>query len=58
MRLACIRQRHMSQRRMILSIGVIEFIDAFNKVGAVRKKKDELHKLAEANRGFSHYRWW
>ena len=35
-----------------------EFIDAFNKVGAVRKKRDELHKLAEANRGFSHYRWW
>ena len=35
-----------------------EIVDAFNKVGTVRKKRDELHKLAEANRGFSHYRWW
>jgi small subunit ribosomal protein S7 len=35
-----------------------EIIDAFNKVGVARKKRDELHRLAEANRGFSHYRWW
>ena len=35
-----------------------EIIDAYNKTGVVRKKRDELHKLAEANRGFSHYRWW
>ena len=37
---------------------VIELIDAFNKVGSVKQKRDELHQLAEANRGFSHYRWW
>lgn len=35
-----------------------EIMDAYNKTGVVRKKRDELHKLAEANRGFSHYRWW
>jgi small subunit ribosomal protein S7 len=35
-----------------------EIVDASNKVGVVRKKRDELHKLAEANRGFAHYRWW
>lgn len=35
-----------------------EIVDAYNKTGTVRKKRDELHKLAEANRGFSHYRWW
>jgi len=35
-----------------------EIIDAYNKVGSVCKKRDELHKLAESNRGFAHYRWW
>lgn len=37
---------------------VLELIDAFNQVGSVQQKRDELHQLAEANRGFSHYRWW
>lgn len=37
---------------------VLELIDAYNQVGSVKQKKDELHQLAEANRGFSHYRWW
>ena len=35
-----------------------ELLDAAKKVGNPRKKRDELHRLAEANRGFSHYRWW
>jgi small subunit ribosomal protein S7 len=35
-----------------------EILDASHKIGVVRKRRDELHKLAEANRGFSHYRWW
>jgi small subunit ribosomal protein S7 len=35
-----------------------ELIDASQKIGAVRKKRDDLHKLAESNRGFAHYRWW
>lgn len=37
---------------------VAELIDAYHKNGTVRKKRDDLHKLAEANRGFAHYRWW
>ena len=37
---------------------VAEIVDASKKVGALRKRRDELHKLAESNRGFSHYRWW
>jgi small subunit ribosomal protein S7 len=37
---------------------VLELIDAYNQVGSVKQKRDELHQLAEANRGFSHYRWW
>lgn len=35
-----------------------EILDASHKIGVVRQRRDELHKLAEANRGFSHYRWW
>lgn len=35
-----------------------EIMDASQGIGAVKKKRDDLHKLAEANRGFAHYRWW
>jgi len=33
-----------------------ELIDAFNETGAAIRKRDETHKMAEANRAFSHYR--
>jgi small subunit ribosomal protein S7 len=33
-----------------------EFMDAANNTGAATRKKDETHKMAEANRAFSHYR--
>jgi small subunit ribosomal protein S7 len=33
-----------------------ELIDAFNEQGAAIRKRDETHKMAEANRAFSHYR--
>lgn len=32
-----------------------EFLDAFNETGAAIRKRDETHKMAEANRAFSHY---
>jgi small subunit ribosomal protein S7 len=35
-----------------------ELMDAFHNIGTVRKRRDDLHKLAEFNRGFAHYRWW
>nr|YP_006073023.1 ribosomal protein S7 [Nitella hyalina]AEH42838.1 ribosomal protein S7 [Nitella hyalina] len=35
-----------------------EIQDASKKQGFARKKRDDLHKLAESNRSFSHYRWW
>ncbi|XP_078510646.1 small ribosomal subunit protein uS7m [Lissotriton helveticus] len=35
-----------------------ELLDAFFEQGSVIKKKHELHKMAEANRAFAHYRWW
>ena len=34
-----------------------EILDAFNGQGTSVKKKEEIHKMAEANRAFSHYRW-
>jgi small subunit ribosomal protein S7 len=34
-----------------------EIIDAFNQRGAAVKKRDDTHRMAEANKAFAHYRW-
>ena len=34
-----------------------ELLDAANKRGAAIKKKDDTHRMAEANKAFAHYRW-
>jgi len=34
-----------------------ELVDAVNRRGAAIKKRDDLHKMAEANKAFAHYRW-
>jgi small subunit ribosomal protein S7 len=34
-----------------------ELLDAFNNRGAAAKKKDDTHRMAEANKAFAHYRW-
>ena len=34
-----------------------EILDAMNFRGAAIKKKDDIHKMAEANKAFAHYRW-
>ncbi|MCG3176442.1 MAG: 30S ribosomal protein S7 [Candidatus Omnitrophica bacterium] len=34
-----------------------EILEAYNGQGTSVKKKEEIHKMAEANRAFSHYRW-
>jgi small subunit ribosomal protein S7 len=34
-----------------------EIIDAANGTGASVKKRDDVHKMAEANKAFAHYRW-
>jgi small subunit ribosomal protein S7 len=34
-----------------------ELWDAFNKTGSSMKKREDVHKMAEANRAFSHYKW-
>ena len=35
----------------------LELIDCFNNQGTTIKKKDETHKMAEANKAFAHYKW-
>ena len=34
-----------------------ELMDASNGVGASMKRKEDLHKMAESNKAFAHYRW-
>lgn len=34
-----------------------ELFDAFNNTGTAFKKKEDTHKMAEANKAFAHYRW-
>jgi small subunit ribosomal protein S7 len=34
-----------------------ELLDAYNSNGSAFKKKEDTHRMAEANKAFSHYRW-
>ena len=34
-----------------------ELLDAYNERGAAVKKRDDTHRMAEANKAFAHYRW-
>ena len=34
-----------------------EILDAFNSTGASIKRRDEMHRMAEANKAFAHFRW-
>lgn len=34
-----------------------EIVDAYNNRGSAVKKREDTHKMAEANRAFAHYRW-
>jgi small subunit ribosomal protein S7 len=34
-----------------------ELLDAYNNTGTAYKKKEDTHRMAEANRAFAHYRW-
>ncbi|XP_074080695.1 small ribosomal subunit protein uS7m [Macrotis lagotis] len=51
--------REKKPRRMLMPEKLShELLEAFHNQGPVVKKKHELHKMAEANRAFAHYRWW
>lgn len=34
-----------------------EILDAINSTGGAFKKREDTHKMAEANKAFAHYRW-
>ena len=34
-----------------------ELLDAYNGQGAAIKRRDEMHRMAEANKAFAHYKW-
>ena len=46
------RKEHSMEERI-----AAELIDAANNRGAAVKKKEDTHKMAEANKAFAHYRW-
>ncbi len=48
--------RKRSERTMVERFAG-EILDASNNVGASIKKREDMHKMAEANRAFAHYRW-
>ena len=48
--------RSRNERRMTERLAS-ELIDAYNNSGGAVGKKEEVHRMAEANRAFAHYRW-
>jgi small subunit ribosomal protein S7 len=52
--LAAARSRHGTTMAEKLAS---EFMDAANNQGAAIKKREDTHRMAEANRAFAHYRW-
>lgn len=48
--------RSRNERRMVDRLAS-ELIDAYNNSGGAVSKKEEVHRMAEANRAFAHYRW-
>ena len=44
------------ERTMAERLGA-ELIDAYNSTGGAVKKKEETHRMAEANKAFAHYKW-
>jgi small subunit ribosomal protein S7 len=45
-----------SEKGMVNKLAA-ELLDAANKRGASVKKREDTHKMAEANKAFAHYRW-
>jgi len=50
---SAIKRNEKTMRERVAS----EIMDAFNNKGNSVKKREETHKMAEANRAFSHFRW-
>lgn len=50
----CARKRN--ERGMEAKLAA-EIVDAFNQAGGAIKKRDDMHRQAEANKAFAHFRW-
>ena len=50
---SAIKRNEKTMRERVAS----EIMDAFNNKGNAVKKREEIHKMADANRAFSHFRW-
>jgi small subunit ribosomal protein S7 len=48
--------RNRSEKTMKARLAA-EIMDAYNNTGGAVKKREDMHKMAEANRAFAHYRW-
>jgi small subunit ribosomal protein S7 len=48
--------RARSEKGMVAKLSA-ELLDAFNNRGGAVKKREDVHKMAEANKAFAHYRW-
>ncbi len=48
--------RERSEKTMMDRLAV-EVMDAYNNRGTTIKKREDVHKMAEANKAFAHYRW-
>ena len=48
--------RQRSERKMANKLAG-ELVDAYNNAGAAFKKKEDVHRMAEANKAFASYRW-
>ncbi|ADI02982.1 30S ribosomal protein S7 [Syntrophothermus lipocalidus] len=48
--------RNRGEKTMIQRLAA-EILDAYNNTGGAIKKKEDTHKMAEANKAFAHYRW-
>ena len=56
MRWLMVSSRSRGERTMAERLAA-ELLDAANNRGAAVKKKDDTHRMAEANKAFAHYRW-
>lgn len=56
MRWIIANSRSKAGRNMVDGL-VIELNDCFNNQGTTVKKKDDMHRMAEANKAFAHYKW-
>jgi small subunit ribosomal protein S7 len=51
-RYARVRHEHTMAERL-----AYEILDAANRTGAAVKRREDIHKMAESNKAFAHYRW-